>query len=179
MIKLTQKQEVFCLKYIELGNASEAAKVAHYSYKTAGVMGSENLLKPKIQARLKELRQKTEDATIATVVERKQRLTEIARANLPDYVEPEGITVDKESPNVGAVSEITTRTKVYNKREGPVTITNLKLHNPIQAIAELNKMEKVYTEGTQVNIDNRKVEIVVSTENAKRLTEEILRGEGT
>lgn len=65
-----------------LGNASEAARLAKYSPKTAAVIGRENLLKPKIQARIDELRQIAQDATIGTVIERKQVLTEITRGRL-------------------------------------------------------------------------------------------------
>lgn len=47
----------------------------------------------------------------------------------------------------------------------------------IQAIAELNKMERIYEEGIRVNIDNRTVEIIVSSDTAKKLTEQIIGGE--
>ena len=42
-MKLTQKQESFCINYFQLGNATEAAKLAGYSNKTAFVIASENL----------------------------------------------------------------------------------------------------------------------------------------
>ena len=50
-VKLTQKQETFCLKYFELANATEAAIAAGYSSKTARFIGSENLTKPNILIR--------------------------------------------------------------------------------------------------------------------------------
>jgi len=78
------------------------------------------------------------------VRERKERLSELSRANIPDFISDEGIKVSKESPNVGAVSEITSVTRVLRKGGEPVVITKLKLHNPITAIAELNKMEGEY-----------------------------------
>lgn len=57
--KLTPKQQKFADAYIECGNASDAARKAGYSKKTARVIGQENLLKPAIKdyidARLKEL----------------------------------------------------------------------------------------------------------------------------
>ncbi len=46
----------------------------------------------------------------------------------------------------------------------------------MQAIAELNKMERIYEEGTTVNIDNRKAEIIVTSENARKLLTEIADG---
>lgn len=140
-MKLTQKQETFCLKYFELGNATEAALIAGYSPKTARAIASINLTKADIQARLKELNQNTEDASIATVTERKQRLTELAKED------NEGKFGFQRQPN-------------------------------ISAIAELNKMEKVYTENT-VNVDNRTLNIIVNSEKAKELTQKLIEGERT
>ena len=114
--RLTQKQEIFCLKYFELRVAGEAALQAGYSPKTADVIASENLRKPKIIERLQELEQATLDATIATVVERKQVLTEILRAQLPDYLtcgpDRDLISIGPESPNKAALQEVTSRTEV-------------------------------------------------------------------
>jgi len=175
----TQKQEDFCLKYVETGKAGQAAIDAGYSPKTAEAIASHNLIKPIVKARIEELRKMAVDASIASIIERKQKLTEITRANIPDFVEDSGIKVEKKSPNVGAVSEVTTKTKVYRKGGEPVNITTLKLHNPIQAIAELNKMEHIYEPGDGVVVDNRTINIFVYSEKAKDLTERLIAGEGT
>lgn len=49
----------------------------------------------------------------------------------------------------------------------------------IQAIAELNKMEHIYEPEGGVNIDNRTVNINVTSEKAKKLTQRIIEGEKT
>lgn len=49
----------------------------------------------------------------------------------------------------------------------------------IQAIDILNKMDRIYSEVAQVNIDNRKIEIIVVSERAKELTQAILQGQRT
>ena len=54
----TQKQETFCVKYFELGNATEAAKSAGYSPKTAYSIGNENLKKPEIAEAIKNREKK-------------------------------------------------------------------------------------------------------------------------
>lgn len=48
MDKLTPKQKAFADYYIECENATEAAKKAGYSEKTANITGFENLRKPNI-----------------------------------------------------------------------------------------------------------------------------------
>lgn len=53
-IKLTNKQRVFIDEYVKCFNASEAARRAGYSEKTAGSIGSENLKKPEIQEAIQE-----------------------------------------------------------------------------------------------------------------------------
>lgn len=52
---LTEKQRLFCEEYIVRLDAAEAAIKAGYSEKTASVIASENLRKPKIIAYLREL----------------------------------------------------------------------------------------------------------------------------
>ena len=51
---LTRKQQIFVDAYIETANATEAAKRAGYSEKTAGSMGAENLTKPEVVAYIAE-----------------------------------------------------------------------------------------------------------------------------
>ena len=171
-MRLTQKQETFCLKYFELGNMGEAALVAGYSPKTAPFIGSENLKKPQIIERIGQLRQIAEDASIATVLERKQVLTEIVRGRFIDFMSKP----TKEKLQSAALQEI----RITEVGKGiPIKTTTIKLHSAIQAIAELNKMEKVYEVGDKTIINNQLVNVNVVSENSRRLTEEIIGGIGT
>ncbi|MCJ7829167.1 MAG: terminase small subunit [Dehalococcoidia bacterium] len=168
---LTPKQEIFCLKWIELGNASQAVILAGYKTKNPDVIGAQNLAKLSIQTRIAELRQKTEDATVATVLERKQVLTEITRGRFADFV-GKGLTEQKLKS--AALQEI--RVTEFSAGETSTKKTTIKLHSPIQAIAELNKMDGIYREGMTVNIDNRRLEITVSSEKTRELLKEIEEG---
>jgi phage terminase small subunit len=103
--KMTLKQKAFCDYYIKLGNATEAAKQAGYSVRSADVIGVENLSKPRIKdyigVRMKEI----EDKRIATAAEVMQYLSKVMRGeeteqivitiNKGDY-ESEAQTIDKE-----------------------------------------------------------------------------------
>lgn len=173
--RLTQKQEMFCLKYFELGNAAEAARLAKYSPRTADVIGRENLQKPTIQARLEELRQEVRSAAIMNVQERKERLTEIARARLTDFMElgQDGswVNLGPEVPMTGAIQEIRSRTEYDEDGAKPTVHTRVKLHNPIQAIDLLNKMDKIYSETPPPLQDNRTVNIFVIDQKTKGLVE--------
>jgi len=52
--KLTERQSRFVDNYVDCGNASEAAREAGYSQKTAGEIGHENLKKPEIRGAIAE-----------------------------------------------------------------------------------------------------------------------------
>lgn len=179
--RLTQKQETFCLKYFELGNASEAARIALYSPKSAAVIGRENLLKLKIQQRIDELRQKAEDATIGTVQEREKILTEIYRDRMGHHLGEDQRIKQGEPLNSAAIQEVTTEEVKIGRGENAklVAITKIKLLNTVQAIAEHNKMQKLYAADGGVTIDNRVININVISKEAQDLTQRLIEGERT
>lgn len=61
MSDLTDKQEQFCLEYVVDYNATQAALRSGYSENSAYSIGWENLRKPEIAARVKELSNATAD----------------------------------------------------------------------------------------------------------------------
>lgn len=80
--KLTEKQKRFIDYYVETANATESAKRAGYSSKTAKNIGAENLTKLNyfIQERLQQL----EDSRIASQEEVLQYLTKVMRGEEKD-----------------------------------------------------------------------------------------------
>lgn len=66
---LTPKQKAFADYYIECGNASEAARKAGYSPKTAEKIGSENLRKPEVSAYIDERMTQQDAARVASADE--------------------------------------------------------------------------------------------------------------
>lgn len=82
--KLTPKQKAFADYYIEFGNATEAARRAGYSKKTAAVIGTENLIKPNIKQYIDERLKEIEDERIADGKEVLQYLTKVMRGEEKD-----------------------------------------------------------------------------------------------
>lgn len=80
--KLTEKQKRFIDYYIETANATESAKRAGYSEKTAKNIGAENLTKLNFFIQ-KKLEEKEEDR-IASQDEVLQYLTKVMRGELKD-----------------------------------------------------------------------------------------------
>ena len=86
MARLTEKQKRFADYYIETGNATESAKRAGYSPKTARVIGQENLLKPAIKSYIDERLKEMDEKRIMKAEEVMQLLTAIARNEVTEDV---------------------------------------------------------------------------------------------
>ena len=90
MAKLTSRQRAFISYYLECWNASEAARKAGYSEKTARFIGSENLTKPyireEIDRRLKALAISADEVLA--------RLQAQATASMSDFVSIRDVTHD-------------------------------------------------------------------------------------
>lgn len=151
-----KRQEKFALALFQGMTQKDAALEAGYKPSRVDVTASELVRNSKIFNRILELGKMAESDAIMSVRERKERLSEIARARLTDYVtcgpDRDLINVGPESPNTGALQEITSRTEYDKDGAGVAVITKLKLHNPITAIAELNKMEGQYPP-SEVKVD--------------------------
>lgn len=68
-MELTPKQKAFADYYIKCGNATEAAKKAGYSEKTARYIASENLTKPVILEYIADRQKQIDDSRIADAAE--------------------------------------------------------------------------------------------------------------
>ena len=87
-IKLSPKQKIFCEEYAKTKNATQSAINAGYSEKTAGIIGFENLKKPKIIEYLNELYSEAlgnaPEGTIATLEEIMMFHTNVMRNKIED-----------------------------------------------------------------------------------------------
>ncbi len=83
-MKLTDKQKAFCDYYIITLNASESARRAGYSPKTAECIGSENLQKPYLREYIDEQLKKKENERIAKADEVLMFLTSIMRGEITE-----------------------------------------------------------------------------------------------
>ncbi len=84
--KLTDKQEAFINEYLIDLNATRAAIAAGYSEATAKEMGYENLTKPHIMGKIKEVLGERALASEEVLA----RLSEIARFDVGDYLDDNG-----------------------------------------------------------------------------------------
>ena len=158
--RLTAKQELFLLRLF-VGDTQRAAYITAYhppksSLTVIDVCASRLANQPKMLLRLAELRQKARDDSVSTVLERKQKLTEIQRATVADFVDEFGnlSILSKGQLKTPAVAEIKTERTLVGVR------TTLKLRDPIAAIQEHNRMERIGADNPSPGQDNRVVNFV-------------------
>lgn len=82
--KLTPKQKKFCDEYLKLGNATQAAKNAGYSEKTAYRTGADNLKVPHILDYINARQEQIASKDIADIEEIMKYLTYVMRGKIKD-----------------------------------------------------------------------------------------------
>ena len=82
--KLTPKQKKFCDEYMKLGNATQAAKNAGYSEKTAYRTGADNLKVPHILDYINARQEQIASKDIADIEEIMKYLTDVMRGKIKD-----------------------------------------------------------------------------------------------
>lgn len=85
-MKLTERQRRFVEAYVETGNATEAARRAGYSKKTANIIGPENLSKLSIKKAIEERMAEIEKSKTATAEEIIQLLSSMIRGEIEEEV---------------------------------------------------------------------------------------------
>ena len=88
---LTLKQRNFCDEYLISGNATDAARKAGYSEKTAKVIGAENLTKPAIKAYIASKRAKVAEKFEITQEYLMRSLKEIHEYNKEEAIFVTGV----------------------------------------------------------------------------------------
>lgn len=83
-MKLTPKQKAFADLYIKLGNATEAARQAGYSAKTARYIAAENLAKPVIADYIHERMSNQDKERMASADEVLEFYTAVMRGEVKD-----------------------------------------------------------------------------------------------
>ncbi len=121
--KLTTKQRLFVEAYLLTSNATESARRAGYkgNDNTLGVVGNENLSKPKIA----EMVGKRVEAAAMTADEVLRELADIAKSDWRDHVE------------------------IQYGKDGEMLAAKLKLGDKIKALELIGKHHKIFTDKTE------------------------------
>ncbi len=148
MKKLSNRQQLFCKYVAEGDNPSLATVKAGYSEKGNRSRACRLMKKDEIRAEIRSLLDEIATPRIASVLELKQRLTQIIRARIGDYIEMvdgqlqwiEG--VDKTMAH--SLFKIKTKTKTDKSGNTISRIISVSSTNVLKAIHMLNKMDGLY-----------------------------------
>ena len=139
--KLTEKKKKFADYYIKTGNATESAKYAGYSEKTAYSSGQRLLKDVEVAKYVEDQMEQLKKETIADADEVLQLLTQIARGQTTE----ENAFVDKNG------NPVIVETKVKEKER-------------IKALELLGKRYKLYVDKVEANLDGE-VKVVFEGED--------------
>lgn len=151
MEPLTAKQRAFVESYLKLWNASEAARAAGYSDKTAGQIGYQLLQKTSIQAavasRLAELKLSADEVLV--------RVGEQARGSIAPFLRRNtdgafiGIDIGDDAP-LHLIRELTVTTRRFKKLDEEETTYKLKLYSAQDALFKLGEHHQLWGKGVDV-----------------------------
>ena len=130
---MTSKMKKFCLEYANTGNATQSAKSAGYSEKTAKSQGERLLRNPQVKQFLQELADEMQSSKIASAREMQEILTSIIRGEFEEEV----IVVEGCGDGIS---------EAVTKRKKPST------RDVTQAVNTLAKMQGVLDNKASVNV---------------------------
>jgi phage terminase small subunit len=137
MAILTQKRRAFVHEYVVDWNATQAAKRAGYSAKTAYQAGARLLKDVEIAHAIAVLRDSIESDRIMSATEMAERLTAFARRKATDFIDSAG-RIDIEAEGVDSTAVVS----LDVTESGPVTtITKVRLVDPLRAMDQLAKLK--------------------------------------
>lgn len=180
---LTQKQETFTLCLFQGLTQRQAYIKAGYNPPSTpailDVRASELAANSKVIVRLAELRQKAEDASVATYLEACQVATEIIRGRFSDFATcgADGVYIDigPEKMHSAALKKVKSKTTYDDNGSNAAVVTDIELESKLDAIEKLARLKKWYTEAPSIQ-DNRTINIIVQDTTAKELVERLVSG---
>jgi phage terminase small subunit len=171
---LTNKQQAFIQHYLTCWNATEAARRAGYSEKTARAIGSENLTKPDIQtainSRIREFQ--------ATADEVLLRLTSHSRGDMDDFVVGDYLNLDRARAlgKMHLIKKLKIRTTTVSKPEGEDIETHdveVDLYDAQSATVQLGRALGLFVE--RVKVEDWRTELEKHGIDAGRAFEQLVQ----
>ena len=163
--KLTNKQRLFIDYYLQSFNASDAARKAGYSERTARQIGQENLSKPdiqaEIQARLQEVHMSADEALKLTA--------DIARADIAQLMDVSsmGFNLDmskaKELGLTGLIKKVKQKVTTHiakseSDEDREVIELEVELYDKQAAIRDILKVHGKFVDRTDVTSGGEKIQ---------------------
>jgi len=151
---LTAKQQAFVDEYLVTLNASDAARKAGYSAKTAAQMGHKLLADPEVAAAIETAKQARSERTQISQDRVLEELAAVAFSDVRDYVAWDGTTVMlKASPDLADARAVASVAGDGEK-------ATLRMHDKIRALEILGKHVGLFKEQSPFGDGPISVEVI-------------------
>jgi phage terminase small subunit len=150
-VKLTAKQEKFCQEYMVDLNATQAALRSGYSEHSSKQIGTENIAKPAIQARIAELQKKASKKVEVTVEMLLQEYKRIGFGDPRKIITWSGDTSILKPSDELTDDEIAMVSGVVQKKGKYGDTVEIKFNDKIAALDKLAKHLGFYKEVIDIN----------------------------
>ena len=152
MAKLSAKQERFCEEYLIDLNATQAAIRSGYSVNSAGSIGSENLEKPEIRARIDAALAERSKRTGINADRVLRELGRIAFVNAVDVINMQDATVkgDAERDDTAAIASV--KVKVIPGEYGDGVEREIRLADKLKALELCGKHLGMFKDTQDTNV---------------------------
>lgn len=174
---LTELQARFVHEYPACGfNASEAARRAGYSEKTAPEIGYENLTKPHIQRALSEYLEKLTDRAEIRAEDVLEEYRRIAFSSLRDVVRwgPDGVELrdSEELPDEVAAAVREVEVNEWRQEDGTVRRrAKVKMHRKEKALDKLGEFLELWTDRSDVRVELYQYFATLPPDRLRRIAE--------
>lgn len=153
-MKLTAKQDRFCLEYVIDLNATQAAIRAGYSARTAYSIAEENLKKPAIKVRIQELQAEIAERNKLKADDVIQELRALAFWNIQDFVGSNNLindlsTMDRSTLKPVAGIKVKQETRTIDEITTTEITTELKLTDKRAALVDLGRHLGIFKEDNE------------------------------
>ena len=131
---MTKKQQLFCEEYLIDLNATQAAIRAGYKPESAGSVGSENLKKPEIRARIDKAMAERSKRTGVNADRVVRELARVAFVNASDVIDMNKATVlnDASRDDMAAIASV--KVKVIPGEDGDGVEREIRLADKLKAL---------------------------------------------
>lgn len=148
---MTDKEKRFCEEYLIDSNATKAAIRAGYSQKSAGNIGSENLKKPHIRARIEKLQAERSRRTGITADRVLEELAKIGFVKASDVINActAEIKEDAAPEDLACISSM--KVKVTPTEDGDIVEREVRIFDKNKALEMLGKHLGLFTENVKVS----------------------------
>ncbi len=144
--KLTAKQERFCYEYCIDFNATRASIRAGYSEDTAYSIGSENLRKPEIQNRIKEMQEnlsETSGISALRVLKEHEKIAFSSIAHLHDtWIEKKELEklTDEQKSCIKSIATKVKKVQLGDESFFDLEMVKIELYDKQKSLDSINKM---------------------------------------